>query len=367
MVSRTDRTENRRNSPARGRRGEQSSVDARTALARTCHGGGMTLVVGAGISMGRGLPNWNTLARGLWRAAFGRRPSPWDMDKDGESLRAIPQFLPIVFELVRQELGADNFLKVLRAQLYRDARYPIKDAAFRNSSESLAVLARLLVQEFERGRERRIDAVITLNADDMLEQAAFALRGGASFRRGEEVVRVVARPTHSPLRGQKWQPIRIYHIHGFLPANDPSNYGGNSGMRFTNAFNHMLVFTDTQYWSTSATALAFANRVMLTALSESSCVFVGLSMTDINLLRWLALRTLDRDRDASETEHLGKPSLQTKILDNMFYRHFWVRPGSDDPTGLLSEFLLARGIHSVPIETWKDEGFQTLVGECFPV
>src|SRR5215468_3452489 len=59
----------------------------------------------------------------------------------------------------------------------------------------------------------------------------------------------------------------------------------------------MPVFTDSQYWSTSATTTSFANRVMASALSEGQCVFIGLSMTDINLLRWLALRNLDRDRD----------------------------------------------------------------------
>src|SRR6476660_7345287 len=81
-----------------------------------------------------------------------------------------------------------------------------------------------------------------------------------------------------PLRGDKFRPIFIYHIHGFLPSNIRSNYGGRSGRTFSDYFNHMLVFTDTQYWSTSATALAFANRVMLSALSESRCLFIGLSL-----------------------------------------------------------------------------------------
>ena len=345
--------------------------DPRADLIRASSRGGITLVLGAGISVARGLPNWNSLAQDLWRKAFGRRKSPWDTAAEAKSPREVPQFLPIVFELAYEKLGAERFLAALRTKLYQKARFPIKDRKFSRSHESLAVLARLIVQEFRRGRERRIDSVITLNADDMFEQAAFALVGGASWKLGEEVVRVVARPTHSALRGDRFRPIPVYHIHGFLPSNIASNYGarsGRSGMTFADSFDHMLVFTDAQYWSTSATALAFANRVMLSALSETRCVFIGLSMTDINLLRWLALRTLERDRDVREVRSLtGSPAvIQVKWMKRMFDRHFWIRPASDDPTGFLSEFLAVRGIQSVELKNWTGVEFQRLIQKCFP-
>jgi len=139
----------------------------------------------------------------------------------------------------------------------------------------------------------------------------------------------------------------------------------------------MLVFTDAQYWSTSATALAFANRVMLSALSESQCVFIGLSMTDINLLRWLALRTLEWDRDVDDVERLGEKlelksgkELVTKLAVNStragFSQHFWIRPGSADPTGFLSEFLAIRGIQAVELKNWTGPHFQQLMQKCFP-
>ena len=49
-----------------------------------------------------------------------------------------------------------------------------------------------------------------------------------------------------------------------------------------------LVFTDAQYWASSASPHSYANRVMATALHDSHCVFVGTSMSDVNVLRWLA-------------------------------------------------------------------------------
>jgi hypothetical protein len=109
---------------------------------------------------------------------------------------------------------------------------------------------------------------------------------------------------------------------------------------------------------------------MLSALSETRCLFIGLSMTDINLLRWLALRTLERDRDVSEVQRLGRAGrrtgIQVEIVRRMFNRHFWIRPASDDPTGFLSEFLAVRGIRSVELTNWTGVEFQRLIQKCFP-
>jgi hypothetical protein len=45
-----------------------------------CREGGFTLVLGSGVSAPRGLPAWEALAQDLWRAAFGKRRSPWEAD-----------------------------------------------------------------------------------------------------------------------------------------------------------------------------------------------------------------------------------------------------------------------------------------------
>jgi hypothetical protein len=153
----------------------------------------------------------------------------------------------------------------------------------------------------------------------------------------------------------------------------------------------MLVFTDSQYWSTSASAFSFANRIVNTALSESVCVFLGLSMKDINLLRWLALRALDRDRDQLDFERtrllkwLGDrtqgvdsllPAVQdflkagltspSRALDTHFRRHFWIRPPLTDPGGFLTDFLYYRGVQAVEIDAWNDSSLQRLISRCFP-
>ena len=328
-------------------------AEIRKALIERTQRGGITLVVGAGVSVPRNVPNWENLAKAMWKTAFGEKQSPWEAGET--SPKGLPQFLPIVFELVYRKLGEEAFAKALRKNLYsKDVRLPKDDEKFESSSESLAVLGRLLVQEYEREQGRRIDAVITLNADELLEQAAMTL---VSRKAKESHPRypfhVIGMSTHVDLGRQKKRRIPIYHVHGFIPR----------GPGIVD-FNYMLVFTDHQYWATSATALTFANRVMSWALNESCCVFVGLSMTDINLIRWLALRALEFERDV--TEAVESRLYRVENILRTFSRHYWIRPRSTDPTGFLSWFMRLRGIESVEIGEWKGKTFQNLIEKCFP-
>jgi hypothetical protein len=212
------------------------------------------------------------------------------------------------------------------------------------------------VQEFKRGPKRRIGCIVTLNADDILEQAVLARARHDHIKPKTKVISVVERPSNEVIyRTDSGLPIGVYHIHGFLPSH---------GRKYDSAA-YMLVFTDAQYWNTSAAALTFANRVMASALNEGPCIFIGLSMTDINMLRWLALRTLEWNRDEEEEQRLAERKSLAKTR-GLFSQHFWIRPASDDPTELLSMFLEHRGIHSVELESWIGPPFQQLMQECFP-
>jgi hypothetical protein len=247
--------------------------------------------------------------------------------------------------------------------LYERARFPARDADFRTSSESLAVLARHIVHEFEQGGRRRIEAVVTLNADDLLEQAIQASTRRPSRQWVGNIVRTYARASSRKLAMPGTGPIPIYHIHGFVPANLESLYG-KWPWRFPRFFDHNLVFTDKQYWATSASASTFANRVMTWMLSETRCLFIGLSMTDVNLLRWFALRTIEVERDMEEVNRFGRGVQRQMGLQSS--RHVWVRANQDDPTGFLSEFLALRGIRTIEIAEWSDTHFAQLMQRCFP-
>jgi hypothetical protein len=135
----------------------------------------------------------------------------------------------------------------------------------------------------------------------------------------------------------------------------------------------MLVFTDSQYWDSSSKMLSFANRIMGSALYDSHCIFIGLSMTDINLLRWLAIRhneLVDECTNIVKRHPIyGKDTRDFEELPQMLTglrRHYWIRPQSTDPTGFLTRFLETRGVLSVEIDSWSGDSFTNLIGECFP-
>src|SRR5215469_18491074 len=76
------------NTMAVAKKAETRTASAKELVAAT-RAGGITLVLGAGVSMPRGIPSWNALAETIWNDVFSGRPSPWDLAKQGGSPQAL--------------------------------------------------------------------------------------------------------------------------------------------------------------------------------------------------------------------------------------------------------------------------------------
>jgi hypothetical protein len=307
--------------------------------------GSVTLVLGAGVSLGRGVPLWNEMARLVWQRAMGTELKP----------AGHPFELQFAFELAASALearprapasggdGASPFAQILRGAIYRSARPA-------DANDTLGTLAAVLRRDHAR-TDRRVTRVITFNVDDLLERAVH--RDRTSTWKARPIVWPVSRESHSPRRAPH-RPIPVYHVHGFLP-------------RWPDSYPHApdtLVFTDAQYWRTVAHPTSFANRVMAHALHDSSCLFVGLSMTDVNLIRWLGMRSIAVEADRA-AQYAGDPEKIRSSTRQSLQRHFWIRPDSDDPSGLVSAVLDRRGVASVPIDRWGSAAFRRLVLAAF--
>lgn len=322
----------------------------RAKLIEASRKGGITLVLGAGISLPCGIPSWAQLVARLWAKAFPKEPMP--------NAEGLPQFLPLALDLISRKLrrqGEEAFREKLRATLYESLQ-PIDRKVIVSGEQSLAVLARLLVQEHTAGARRRISRVITLNVDDLVEFAVWSLAPD------RWTLKPVVRASQNPERGLGEQAIPLYHVHGSLPRNPDKAWQKEAG--------DALVFTDSQYWSSVASPMSFANKVMSFALHDSRCVFIGSSMTDINLLRWLAVRANEIEADkASQFEPYHGPgsAQEQRSTRQALDRHFWIRPDSDDPTGFLGKCLALRGIRGVAIDSWQGGAFRALIEECFPL
>jgi hypothetical protein len=220
--------------------------DAIGAIA--AYDGDITMFVGAGVSMEAELSSWNALVRSLLIQA--RRGEDEDLlDAWAET---VLREGPLAAGAVAEALYSDE--RVFRRAL-RDALY-VRDP----STYAPGALAGQIAWLKQRLASRL--ALLTVNYDGLLE-AALAERGlePASYVRG---------------RSEPAGKAAVWHLHGRLMR----DARGRSWLREGN-----LVLSEGSY--VRSTASTFPQAFVAERLRGSLCVFVGLSMTDPNFIRWL--------------------------------------------------------------------------------
>ena len=124
-----------------------------------------------------------------------------------------------------------------------------------------------------------------------------------------------------------------------------------------------LVFTDEQYWRSVGNLSGFASRVFLSALSDR-CVFIGLSMTDLNIIRWLAINAIERGDDFRAMARGWYGGEMEHILWRDLSRHYWITeaPKAKETafgTRVLHQTLERRGVNRIVIPSWSSKQFHT--------
>src|SRR5262249_4087962 len=118
-----------------------------------------------------------------------------------------------------------------------------------------------------RPGKRGLRAVINYNLDGLLEMAL----GSYPFQSFWKPAK--AKPKTLP----------IYHAHGYLPVRDPfSDYSPRLG-----SLPDEIVLTEEHYHREAADPYSWANLVQLGAMSRSTGLTIGLSLSDPNLRRLL--------------------------------------------------------------------------------
>jgi hypothetical protein len=347
------------------------------ALIKRTRRGQVSLILGAGLSIGQGVPSWPALVAGVRQRAldFGLKlkAAPWLENHQVQEPH--PLAAQVVLEEIEESLRR-HFLNAAQADdFWERARRQLEDwlqaALYAGISPgeptgSLYHLARVLRADRLR-QQPRIARVVTLNADDLLEHALNGhYRGGRYQPLAGPIAWPIARASGHPRRqntGDNRPAISIYHVHGYLPRKRNRGRGpGNARMA-----PETLIFTDLQYWASVASPGSFANRVMAGALHDSYALFIGLSMKDVNLMRWLGVRADEIIRDKLGQGRRRGWSRKTVdgSLKYALRRHYWVRREAEDPGGFISRHLERRGIMPVVIEDWQED-FAQLLDACFP-
>jgi hypothetical protein len=114
---------------------------------------------------------------------------------------------------------------------------------------------------------KRINSIVTYNFDNLLEETLHET--GLPFK-------TIYRDLYSPLHNE----LAINHVHGFLPEH-AENY--------EDLTESLLVFSEEGYHSLIQDPYVWSNIVQLNLLRENTCLLIGLSMTDPNLRRLLAI------------------------------------------------------------------------------
>ena len=236
----------------------------------------LTLYLGAGVSVGNGLPTWERLVLAMYFSAVNRnrlggwRPYPnylyaiaeWHLERSNEPLDITAR------KIRRYHQDPQDFLESLRQTLYagfvesgqyEDAWFqPLEPGALREANSTLDAVARLCESG---GADRKgVRAVINYNYDCLLETALRSLD---------------CQPIWRPVSLDP-EKVPIYHVHGYVPIGDA---GGSTAEE--------IVFTEEQYHQVAQDTYSWPNLVQIQCLSSSVGLMIGLSLSDRNIRRLL--------------------------------------------------------------------------------
>lgn len=227
--------------------------EAISALSQALHNGYLTLVCGAGISVEAGIPLWNELLLSLLESTMKRisldHPIILDTITPDEFQKKYGASTLIIGKYLKTNLGNDFLLK-LREALYSG------DPRRCDMIDAITELARP-----HRGR-KSLESIITFNFDDLIEEN---LEINNILHKSISVEGVRNRPNELP----------IYHVHGFLPRKREINQDME------------VVFSEDSYHSQFIDPFSWSNLIQLNKLSQNTCLFLGISLTDPNLRRLL--------------------------------------------------------------------------------
>lgn len=194
--------------------------------------GRLALFVGAGVSMGCGLPSWDTLVERVLVEVWRQQPH--------FALHLIRQRHLLATRYARQKIG-NHFNEIVHECLYRD-------------QVTLSPCVRAIARS-------GIKKICTFNFDDLIEEA-LQTEGKRSTGFGSALI-------------SKHDDIYVYHPHGILPR-----FYQNTEIESSH-----IVFSEDDYHGLYSDPYSWANVIQLHLLTVYSVLFIGLSMQDPNLRR----------------------------------------------------------------------------------
>jgi NAD-dependent SIR2 family protein deacetylase len=231
----------------------------REYLADQLLAGRLALILGAGVSVPFGLPQWPALVTSLYATKSAAPPANQSVERQAE-----------VFRLTHFQNDRPGFLAAVRAAMYSGADTSF--AALRKN-ETLAAIASLVMAS-HRGSASE---VITFNFDDLLE--VYLRYNG-----------LIATSISTATDWSGYSDVTVYHLHGLLPSDRALTTSEN--IIFDQQSFSAMIGDDKNPW----------RQLVMSILRRKTCLFIGLSGHD-NHLDSLLLAANDQHacRQASTT------------------------------------------------------------------
>ncbi|MFS1430137.1 TIR domain-containing protein [Vibrio splendidus] len=232
---------------------ESNSEYYSTELAHILASGRLTLVCGAGVSVGAGVPIWDRLLFQLLSSMMRK------ISKD----HSIP-FSKIAVTDFQENYAPSSLIigKYLKNNLGKDFIKEVRNALYVDHPTTCDVIDAIVNLSRPQRASKPLDSIITFNFDSLLEEnlAKENVPHKAVHKEGM---------THGP------NELPIYHVHGYLPK------------KGTIPRDTEIVFSEDAYHSQFIEPFSWSNLIQLNKLNENTCLFIGLSLTDPNLRRLL--------------------------------------------------------------------------------
>lgn len=228
------------------------------ALKKAYRDQNITLCLGAGVSTDAGIPLWSDLIQKLLICMIGNKTQEESLnEQELERLNQIAycnreDSLLTQVRYIHTAFETEEYYDLVRKVLYE--KESNLNTGLLNAISSISKPERDHVG---------VKAVITYNFDDLLER---------KLASKEIKYRVIYREKDVP----STNALNIYHVHGFLPQ-DPEKRVDDT----------TLIFSEEDYHEVYRDAYCWSNITQLNAFRDTTCLFVGCSLTDPNLRRLL--------------------------------------------------------------------------------
>lgn len=321
-----------------------------------------TLVLGAGICYGI-MPNWNELTYKVLQNVFDPKLSRSEFDRIANKLGwsldsllqaglnylvenggSIEEFNDIIQNILYDSLlekankhGLKNELKQFISDPFRRSNRDILRLNDFFESEykgtSLFQICEFLIEAYQIGYPPT--AILTFNADVLLHSILTLMQLKLEYKNSGILHKTDFRykAVHHIIESDGHK-IPIYHIHGSIVP--------NIGKRDAR---HNLVFPESSYHNVSGSTFSWQQNVFQFYSQRTRMVFIGLSMSDPNLRRWLGYTNSNLNQDIF--------NMWGKVVNTT--NHIWITPKTDEIVEMeLKKLGLSHlGIKVGEIENWS--------------